>query len=87
MDGRLDPTAQLWPLNFTYQEPAVLATVPPTLPAGGGAITVIGTNFGGDSSYIFVLVYGVGLLRVVVELEKHAAGNASLQVPPPPLPS
>jgi len=36
----------------------VVATLPSTLPAAGGAVTVLGTNFGGDSSYIFVLVDG-----------------------------
>jgi hypothetical protein len=89
----IDPDVQLWPLNFTFDDPEIHAVLPPILPAEGGMITVIGTNFGGDSDFIKVTLdgqkqgvpsspklYGVKYLQIQVHLDPHPDTAARLQV-------
>jgi len=90
---KIDPDVQLWPLNFTFDDPEVHSVLPPILPAEGGLITVIGTNFGGDSNFIKVTIdgqkqgvpsspklYGTGFLQIQVHIDAHPDKTADLQV-------
>ena len=89
----LDTEVDLWGLNFTYDPPSVVGTVPATLPADGGSVTVIGENFGSDANYIQVLIDGQsqgsvsnprrhpnGLLEMVVAMSANEEGVAKLVV-------
>ena len=90
---RIDPDVQLWPLNFTFNDPEIHSVLPLMLPAEGGLITVIGTNFGGDSNFIKVTIdgqkqgvpsspklYGTGFLQIQVHIDAHPDKTSDLQV-------
>mmetsp|Transcript_31239 Transcript_31239/g.64749 ORF Transcript_31239/g.64749 Transcript_31239/m.64749 type:complete len:378 (+) Transcript_31239:131-1264(+) len=94
IDGHIDPEAQLWALNFTYEDPKISHVIPPTLPSSGGHVTIVGESFGGDSNYIQVkidgkaqgvpsnpkIAKGTQELAMVVEVYPHDIGEGVLEV-------
>jgi len=93
LNGKLEPNIQLWPLNFTYQAPKIITTIPKDFVIEGGLVTIIGESFGGDSNFIQVMIdgykqgvptnpklYNSKYLSVEVQILPHGKGNAVLQI-------